>query len=69
MRSGIVAKESSRALIHTFLFSANNWREQDGTGSCEAAVLAGSPFVFWKLTETNDPSVGGVVAYDYVRGD
>ncbi len=37
-------------------------------GSCEAAVLAGSPFVFWKLTETNDPSVGGVVAYDYVRG-
>lgn len=37
-------------------------------GSYEAAVVADSPYVFWKLNETNDPSVGGVPAYDYVRG-
>lgn len=37
-------------------------------GSYEAAVLANNPYVFWKLSETNDPSVGGVLAYDYVRG-
>ena len=36
-------------------------------GSYESAVLANSPFAFWKLDETNDPSVGGVLAYDYVR--
>ncbi|MGA2246085.1 MAG: LamG domain-containing protein [Verrucomicrobiota bacterium] len=37
-------------------------------GSYEAAVLAGKPFAFWKLNETNDPSAGGVVAYDYMGG-
>jgi hypothetical protein len=37
-------------------------------GSYEAAVLASKPFAFWKLNETNDPSVGGVVAYDYMGG-
>jgi hypothetical protein len=36
--------------------------------SYEAAVLASKPFAFWKLNETNDPSVGGVVAYDYMGG-
>jgi len=37
-------------------------------GSYESAVLANNPLAFWKLNETNDPSVGGVVAFDYVRG-
>lgn len=37
-------------------------------GSYEAAVLADNPYIFWKLNETNDPSVGGVPAYDYVHG-
>ena len=37
-------------------------------GSYEATVLTDGPFAFWKLNETNDPSVGGVLAYDYVRG-
>ena len=37
-------------------------------GSYEAAVLTNNPFIFWKLNETNDPSVGGVVAYDYMGG-
>ena len=37
-------------------------------GSYEAAVLANNPYAFWKLEETNDPSAGGVAAYDYVRG-
>jgi hypothetical protein len=35
-------------------------------GSYEAAVLSDNPFAFWKLNETNDPSVGGVLAYDYM---
>jgi hypothetical protein len=37
-------------------------------GSYEAAVLGNNPYVFWKLNETNDPSVGGVVADDFIRG-
>ena len=38
------------------------------TGSYEAAVVANQPYAFWKLNETNDPSVGGVLAYDLVGG-
>jgi hypothetical protein len=30
--------------------------------------LADHPLSFWKLNETNDPSVGGVPAFDYVGG-
>jgi hypothetical protein len=37
-------------------------------GSYEAAIVASKPYAFWKLNETNDPSVGGVVANDYVGG-
>jgi hypothetical protein len=37
-------------------------------GSYEAAVLADHPLAFWKLDETNDPSVGGVLAFDYISG-
>jgi hypothetical protein len=37
-------------------------------GSYESQVLANGPFVFWKLDETNDPSTGTAVAYDYVQG-
>ncbi len=37
-------------------------------GSYESAVLADNPFVFWKLDETNDPSTGTALAYDYVQG-
>jgi hypothetical protein len=37
-------------------------------GSYEAKVLTDGPFVFWKLDETNDPSTGTAVAYDYVQG-
>jgi hypothetical protein len=35
-------------------------------GSFEAAVVLANPLAFWPLNETNDPSVGGVVAYEYV---
>jgi hypothetical protein len=37
-------------------------------GSYEALVLTNNPFIFWKLNETNDPSAGDVVAYDYMGG-
>jgi hypothetical protein len=37
-------------------------------GSYESAVLTDDPFVFWKLDETNDPSTGTALAYDYVNG-
>ncbi len=37
-------------------------------GSYESAILADSPYAFWKLDETNNPANGGVLAYDYVRG-
>jgi hypothetical protein len=37
-------------------------------GSYESAVLANDPLLYWKLDETNDPSAGGVIAYDYVNG-
>jgi hypothetical protein len=37
-------------------------------GSYESAVIANNPYAFWKLNETSDPSVGGVVAYDLVGG-
>jgi hypothetical protein len=37
-------------------------------GSYEAIVLTNNPFIFWKLNETNDPSAGDVVAYDYMGG-
>jgi hypothetical protein len=37
-------------------------------GSYEAEVMADRPYFYWKLNETNDPSVGGVLARDYVRG-
>jgi hypothetical protein len=37
-------------------------------GSYESAVLAVNPFAFWKLNETSNPSLGGVLAYDYVGG-
>jgi len=36
--------------------------------SYESIVLANNPLLYWKLNETNDPSAGGVVAYDYVNG-
>ena len=36
--------------------------------SYASAVLANGPLAFWQLNETNNPAVGGVVAYDYVGG-
>jgi len=33
--------------------------------SYEAVAAGLKPFAFWKLNETSDPSVGGVVAWDY----
>src|SRR6185437_7129434 len=33
--------------------------------SYESVVAGLNPFAFWKLNETSDPSVGGVVAWDY----
>jgi hypothetical protein len=37
-------------------------------GSYESVVVTDHPFAFWKLNETNDPSVGGVLASDYAGG-
>ena len=37
-------------------------------GSYEAAVLAQGAYIFWPLNETSDPSVGGVPALEYIRG-
>jgi hypothetical protein len=34
----------------------------------EAAVLSLNPLAYWRLNETNDPSSGTVIAYDYVGG-
>jgi hypothetical protein len=34
-------------------------------GSFGALVLSDNPVAFWQLNETNDPSAGGVLAYDY----
>ncbi|HWC60191.1 MAG TPA: LamG-like jellyroll fold domain-containing protein, partial [Verrucomicrobiae bacterium] len=36
--------------------------------SYESVVAGLNPFAFWKLNETSDPSVGGVVAWDYMGG-
>ena len=38
------------------------------TGSYEAAVIAANPLAYYRLSETNDPSAGGVVAHDYWGG-
>ncbi|MGA2750442.1 MAG: LamG-like jellyroll fold domain-containing protein [Verrucomicrobiota bacterium] len=37
-------------------------------GSYDAQVLAYNPYVYWKLNETNDPSSGGVFAYESISG-
>jgi hypothetical protein len=37
-------------------------------GSYEAATIAGNPFAYYRLNETNDPSGGALVAHDYVGG-
>lgn len=37
-------------------------------GSYESTVLADAPYAFWPLQETNNPALGGVLAYDFVRG-
>ena len=34
----------------------------------EKAVLSANPIAYWRFNETNDPSAGGVVAYDYAGG-
>jgi hypothetical protein len=37
-------------------------------GSYASAVVGSSPWAYYELNETNDPSTGSAVAYDYVGG-
>lgn len=37
-------------------------------GSYASAVVGTKPWAYYELTETNDPSTGSTVAYDYVAG-
>jgi hypothetical protein len=39
-----------------------------GAGSYASAVVASRPWAYYELNETNDPSTGTTVAYDYVGG-
>ncbi len=50
---------SSNAMVNVVSPASNSY---------ESVVVADNPYAFWKLNETSDPSVGGVVAYDYVGG-
>ena len=42
--------------------------EPRSSAAYEAAILSANPLAYWRLNETNNPSSGTVVAYDYVGG-
>lgn len=74
--SNVTAKDATNYLLNaTNTFGSTNSSIVElavlpppAAGSYASAVLAYNPWAYYELTETNDPSTGTAVAYDYVGG-